>query len=151
MSMLDAWAVPKQFDHALASASKSCSLLDQAQRNTYKFILRNFKLFSPCFQSQSSVLCTHVHTYTRFSRQRILSTDIQNFSFWVLFWNKLIKWSLYWLTLPNGSLALALVNGGVSSSSRSDMCRIQPYMRFECKPTSEDLNSVSCSWQVHFP
>lgn len=50
--------------HAIASSWKTYSLLDQAERNIYKFILKNFKLFSPCFQSQSSVLCTHVHTYT---------------------------------------------------------------------------------------
>lgn len=50
--------------HALASAWKTCSLLDQTQRNIYKCVLKNFKLFSPHFQSQSSGFSTHVYIYT---------------------------------------------------------------------------------------
>lgn len=130
--------MPKQFSHV--QFGNACPSIIQRS----KCVLKNFKLFSLSFQSQHRVLCTHVHTYTpvfwgeeffqhnRHSKLLILSLILKEV-------DRMVKQS--WLT-AYGNMALALVKGVISTYWKSSHTGVQPYLRSECKPTSEDLNSI---------
>lgn len=71
-------------------------------------------------------------------RHCLITADIQNFSLWVLFWRKLIKW----LTLVYGSLIMGLVKVWFPPPGAGAHMGVQLYMRSEHKTVSEGINSI---------
>lgn len=138
--------MPKQFNHV--QFGNTCPSIIQRP----KCVLKNFKLFSPSFQSQPGVLCTHVHTYTpvfwgkeffqhnRHSKFLILSLILKEV-------DSMVKQS--WLT-AYGNMALALVKGVMSTYWEEFTHRSSAFLEIwvpaNFRRPKLNLQDWSCTW-----